>query len=276
MCLMVNFTEKERYDLTDLTALIGILRDPVAGCPWDREQTHASIRQNMIEEAYEAAEAIDREDSDLLCEELGDVLLQVLLHAEIERQAGGFDLGAIADRLCRKLILRHPHIFGTVKVDDSRQVLGNWEEIKRREKNQKTGSDAIDDVPHAMPALMRSQKVQKRAAHAGFEYPDIAGALSDLESEVAELKDAVAGRGDSAEEIGDVLFAAVNVARHAGADAELCALRSCEKFIGRFRAVEQQASDRDIRLKDASPQTLDALWREAKATFDAQKPVNNA
>lgn len=266
---MEKFTGKDKYCLTDLVALIEILRDPVTGCPWDKEQTHASIRQNMIEEAYEAAEAIDRGDRELLREELGDVLLQVLLHAEMERQSGGFDIEAVADRLCRKLILRHPHIFDTIKVDGSREVLNNWEEIKRREKNQKTGSDAIEDVPHAMPALMRSQKVQKRAAYVGFGYPDIDGAMKDLESEVSELKAAIAGRGDAAEEIGDVMFAAVNVARHAGVDAELCALRSCEKFIDRFRVVEQQAKGKGIDLKKASPQMLDELWQAAKVALEA-------
>ena len=266
---MEKFTEKKRYRLTDLVKLVRILRDPVTGCPWDKEQTHASIRQNMIEEAYEAAEAIDRDDRDLLCEELGDVLLQVLLHAEIERQSGGFDLDSIADRLCRKLILRHPHIFGTVEVGGSREVLNNWETIKRREKNHQTGSDAIDDVPHAMPALMRSQKVQKRAAYVGFEYAGADGAVKDLESEVSELKAALAGRGNAAEEIGDVLFAAVNVARLTGADAELCALRSCEKFADRFRVVEWLAKEQGVDLKTAAPSQMDELWRKAKKHLES-------
>jgi tetrapyrrole methylase family protein/MazG family protein len=261
---MDKFEVKDRYGLEDLVALVKALRDPENGCPWDREQTHSSIRQNFIEETYEAVEAIDRADSALLAEELGDVLLQVMLHAEIERQSGGFDIGDVADGICKKLVLRHPHIFGGLKVKGSGEVLQNWEDIKRREKSQKTGSDAISDVPRALPALMRCQKVQKRAAYAGFGRGGIAEAVSCLESELAGLKEAAAGNGEVAEKLGVVIFAAADVARLAGADAELCAGRSCDRFARRFRILEDLAGRRGLELGEAGSRLLDELWREAE------------
>jgi MazG family protein len=261
---MEIFEIKNEYNLSDLVTLVRILRDPVDGCPWDREQTHESIRQNFIEETYEALEAIDRADKSLLEEELGDVLLQVMLHAEIERQIGGFDIDGVSDRICKKLVLRHPHIFGGVNVSESREVLSNWEDIKRDEKDQKTGSDAIDDVPAALPALMKSQKVQKRAAYVGFDYDSVGGALDDLDSELCELKAAIAENTNVEEELGDLIFAAVNVARFVKADAELCAERACEKFAQRFRVVEEMARQQGIDIKTAGMDKLNKLWEKAK------------
>ena len=261
---MEIFEIKNEYNLSDLVTLVRILRDPVDGCPWDREQTHESIRQNFIEETYEALEAIDRADKNLLEEELGDVLLQVMLHAEIERQSGGFDIDDVSDKICKKLVLRHPHIFGGVNVSGSREVLSNWEDIKRAEKDQKTGSDAIDDVPAALPALMKSQKVQKRAAYVGFDYDSVGGALDDLESELCELKAAIAENTNVEEELGDLIFAAVNVARFVKADAELCAERACEKFAQRFRVVEEMARQQGIDMKTAGMDKLNELWEKAK------------
>lgn len=261
---MKQFELKKRYTLADVVEIVRILRDPADGCPWDREQTHESIRQNFIEEAYEAAEAIDRADSNLLREELGDVLLQVALHAEIERQSGGFDMDDVADELCQKLVLRHPHIFGTINARTSDKVLNNWEAIKREEKHQRSGLDAINDVPRVLPALMRSQKVQKRAAYVGFDYDNTGQALDDLESELSELKTAVADGTNIEEELGDVLFAAVNVARFARLDAEQALERACDKFVARFAQVEEMAAARGIDMKTAGLETLDALWKEAK------------
>lgn len=267
---MAAFEVKEAYTLHDLVLLVEALRDPLDGCPWDKVQTHDSIRQNFLEETYEVLEAIDNGNKDQLLEELGDVLLQVVLHAEIERQDGGFDIDGVADRICKKLVLRHPHIFGEIQADNPDQVLGNWEQIKRQEKHQKSGTDAIADVPLALPALMRSQKVQKRAGYVGFDYDGIDGAMHDLESEVEELKQAIAESSNVEEELGDLLFAAVNVARFAKLDAELSLKRACDKFAKRFARVEQLALAGGIDMQQAGMDKLDALWKQAKEVSSAQ------
>lgn len=261
---MAEFSIKPRYTLDDVPLIVRCLRDPETGCPWDKVQTHESIRQDFIEETYEAVDAIDRGDTDNLKEELGDILMQVALHSEIESEKGSFDLDDVADALCKKLVLRHPHVFGDVIADDPETVLKNWEQIKREEKSQKTGSEAIDDVPKAYPALIRSQKVQKRAAYTGFDYRDAAGAMEDLRSEVEELARAISGDGDPAEELGDLLFSAVNVARFISADAELALTRACEKFIARFRITEDLAAERGIDMKKSDLDQLNMLWAESK------------
>ena len=264
---MCVFKIKAEYSLGDLILLVERLRDAENGCPWDRVQTHLSIRQNFIEEVYEAVEAIDRGDSRMLKEELGDVLLQIALHAEIAKEEGCFDMDGVADAVCKKLVSRHPHIFKDVIANTSDAVLANWEELKRGEKEQRTGTQAIADVPRSMPTLMRSQKVQKRAAYVGFDYPDVTTALDGLDSEVRELREAIAGGGDAAEEIGDLIFAAVNVARLSGADADLAAEKACDKFAGRFRIVEALAAERGIDMKDCPIDVLNDLWSKAKAAF---------
>ena len=261
---MADFTIKTKYTLEDVPLIVKCLRDPETGCPWDKVQTHKSVRQDLIEETYEAVDAIDREDAGNLQEELGDLLMQIALHSEMESEKGVFDLDDVADRLCKKLVLRHPHVFGDVVAEDPDTVLRNWEEIKREEKSQKTGSDAIDDVPKAYPALIRSQKVQKRAAYTGFDYSDVSGAMSDLRSEIDELERALSGDGDPAEELGDVLFSAVNVARFISADAELALTRACEKFISRFRITEDLAAKRGIDMKKTDLDQLNRLWEESK------------
>ncbi|MEG0750939.1 MAG: nucleoside triphosphate pyrophosphohydrolase [Oscillospiraceae bacterium] len=261
---MKKFEVKNNYTVDDLEALTRLLRDPVSGCPWDKVQTHESIRQNLIEETYEAADAIDKHDRELLCEELGDVLLQVMLHSEIERQSGGFDIDDVATGICRKLVLRHPHIFGAVVAKDSETVLSNWEDIKRVEKSQKSGTDSVHDVALALPALTRSQKVQKRAGYVGFDYPDVSSAMGDLKSEMSELERALRGDGDIVEELGDLMFSAVNVARFAKTDAELALTRACDKFIRRFEVVERLALQRGIDMKSADMEVLDDLWKSAK------------
>ncbi len=271
---MEKFEIKESYTVNDLIALVHVLRDPEHGCPWDRVQTHESIRQNLIEETYEAADAIDKNDKTLLCEELGDVLLQVALHAEIEKQSGGFGIDEVADGICKKLVLRHPHVFGEVVAKDSDTVLTNWEAIKRVEKSQKTGADSVHDVPLALPALMRSQKVQKRAGYVGFDYPNVQMALDDLRSELEELSAAVEADTNVEEELGDLLFAAVNVARFKKLDAERSLERACDKFVRRFEIVEQLASSRGIDMKNADIDTLNGLWDEAKQKLGANTPEN--
>lgn len=266
---MEKFKIKEKYDINDLIRLVRVLRDPADGCPWDKVQTHESIRKNLIEETYEAADAIDKKDKTLLCEELGDVMLQVALHSEIERQSGGFDIDDVATGICEKLVLRHPHIFSDVVANDSDTVLTNWEAIKRTEKSQKTGTDSVRDVPLALPALARSQKVQKRAGYVGFDYPNVQMAVDSMHSETDELSEALRDGTNVEEELGDLLFSAVNVARLSGLDAEQSLDRACNKFVKRFEIVEQLADARQIDMKTADIHTLNALWDEAKQTFGA-------
>jgi tetrapyrrole methylase family protein/MazG family protein len=261
----VGFEQKESYTVGDLKEIMKLLRSQ-EGCPWDKEQTHASIRKNLLEEAYEAAEAIDLDDMELLREELGDVLLQVVFHAQMESEKGVFDLDDVADGVCKKLIVRHPHIFADVVAETPREVLKNWDNIKRREKGQNTYAATLESVPKTLPALMRSEKLQKRAGKAGFCYPDWQAAFKDLASELEELREA-AGSGDAPhakEELGDLLFAAVNVARHLEVDAEEALVNSCEKFTRRFTEAERLALERGIDMPNAGIEKLDILWGEVK------------
>lgn len=236
------------------------------GCPWDREQTHESIRGNFIEETYEAVEAIDKKDTALLREELGDVLLQVVFHARMEEEAGSFDFGDVVNDICQKLIVRHPHIFSDVTVKDTEEVLDNWEAIKNRVKGTKTQTERLEAVPKVYPALMRSQKVGSRAAKAGMDYQSAETAWKDLESELAELQEAVKEKSQEhmEEELGDLLFSVTNVARHLGIDSEYALTRSCDKFIERFAAAEELAEEQGVNMKEASAAVLDQLWKEAK------------
>ena len=257
--------------MPDLLRIMEILRGE-NGCPWDREQTHASIRGNFIEETYEAVEAIDKEDPVLLREELGDVLLQVVFHARMEEEAGSFSFDDVANDICEKLIVRHPHIFSDVQVNGTEEVLSNWEAIKNQVKGTKSQTERLEAVPRVYPALMRSQKVSGRAAKAGMGYADTAAAWKDLESELQELREAMAQEDldHVEEELGDLLFSTVNVARHLGIDSEFALTRSCDKFIRRFAEAERLAGEQGIEMKDAGPETLDRLWREAKKTVHSR------
>lgn len=261
----MKFVCKDRYGMEDLLEIMEILRGE-EGCVWDREQDHHTIRNNFIEETYEAVEAIDREDPVLLREELGDVLLQVVFHARMEEEAGRFSFSDVCDGICKKLVYRHPHVFGDVKVENSGQVLDNWDKLKKTEKHQQTAASTLEGVSKALPALVRAAKVQKRAGKVGFEYPALADALGDLRSEIAELEEALAGedRDGVFEEMGDVLFSAANVSRLLKADPEEALTRSTEKFIRRFRRMEQAAISNDIELTDCTIDELNDLWREAK------------
>ena len=265
---MVDWTSKHSYDCKDLENIVRILRHP-GGCPWDQEQTHRSIRRNFLEEVYEAAEAIDNEDVDGLKEELGDVLLQVYFHASIEEDAGRFTLDDVADGVCKKLIYRHPHVFGEVNVRSTDEVLSNWEELKKREKHQDTQADAVDAVARTLPALWRAEKVKKKAAKAGFDWADVSGALDKLSEELEELRAAALdGEGDPAEELGDLLLAAVSVGRYLGADPEEALHAACDKFSARFRRTEELAGASGQKMDELSEGELTALWREAKKQLD--------
>ena len=260
---MVEFTLKDRYTYEDLLEIMRILRSP-EGCVWDREQDHKSIRRSFIEETYEAVEAIDNEDPVLLQEELGDVLLQVVFHAQIEAEAGRFTMDDVADGVCKKMIYRHPHVFGSVEVKNSDEVLTNWDALKQKEKHQKSTTDALESVARSLPGLIRAEKVQHKAAKVGFDWDDVSGALEKVREETAEVARAVAGDGDPSEELGDLLFAAVNVARFLKTDPEEAISRTTDKFIRRFAQVEQAARDAGKDLADMSLAEMDALWDAAK------------
>ena len=260
---MVDFQYKDSYGVKDLEEIVRILRAP-GGCPWDAEQTHQSIRRNFLEEAYEAVEAIDEGSPEHLEEELGDVLLQVVMHARMEQEAGRFDLDGVADGICKKLIYRHPHVFGDVAVSGTGEVLSNWEALKRKEKGQATNTDALEAVARSLPALWRAEKVQKKAKKAGFDWSEVSGALDKLAEELEELRQAAAQGTNVAEELGDLLFSAVNVSRFLGVDCEDALNQATDKFIGRFRKVEEQAGERP--MTEMTLAELDQLWERAKET----------
>lgn len=260
---MVDFQKKEKYNFNDLLRIMEILRAP-DGCMWDREQDHQSIRRNFIEETYEVCEAIDEQDPEHLKEELGDVLLQVVFHTEMEKEKGVFDIGDVADGICKKLIYRHPHIFGTVEVGSSEEILRNWDELKRKEKHQETDTSALESVAKSLPGLIRAEKLQKKAAKVGFDWENAQGALEKVEEELDEVKRAMTGDGDPEEEIGDLLFAAVNVARHLKVDPERAMEKTCNKFVRRFAEMERQAQQENKVLSDLSLTELDTLWNRSK------------
>lgn len=262
---MVKFDFKDRYDINDLLRIMELLRSP-GGCPWDAEQTHESIRNSFIEETYEVIEAINKKDRELLLEELGDVLLQVVFHAEMEREKNSFDFSDVCDGICKKLVERHPHVFGSVNVESTDEVLKNWDDIKRKSKGQKTQGSAMEKIPRELPALMRAEKIQSKAKKVGFDWEEIGGALDALESEIKELKAAMhEGIHDEIEnEMGDVLFSCVNVSRFLKVDPELALTRSNEKFITRFLEVERLAKEKNINMKEKTIEELDELWNQAK------------
>lgn len=264
-----------RYDLNDLLRIMQRLRDPDGGCPWDLKQDFQSIVPSTIEECYELAEAIEQEDYPHVAEELGDVLFQVIFYAQLGSERALFDFHAIVHTLADKLVRRHPHVFvpGDLeqRVDpgamDEADVKAQWEAIKRDERRARDQHHALADVPVALPALQRSQKLQKRAAHAGFDWSDSDGVLDKLEEEIAELRLAMhSGQSDAIEdEMGDVLFTCVNLARWLRLDAERSLRRASGKFERRFRRVEELAGARGATLESLDPLALDDLWQAAKA-----------
>ena len=262
---MIDFKQKENYDIYDLIKIMELLRSE-NGCPWDREQNHQSIRSNVIEEAYEVADAIDSGSKEMLVEELGDLLLQVVFHARMDEEAGGFNFDDVCDGICKKLVYRHPHVFGDVDADTSDQVLKNWDALKKKEKKQESFTDTLNSVPKAFPALMRSQKVQKRAARAGFDFDNKSDVYDKVAEEMVELSDAdTLNDGKKIfEEYGDLLFSVVNLARFLNIDAEEALAASTDKFVSRFEKVEQLAIERGIDMPNTPITELDILWDEAK------------
>ncbi len=253
------------YTVEDLRNIMAILRGE-NGCPWDKEQDHLSIRNDLLEETYEALDAIDRLDDTDMVEELGDLLLQVVFHCQIAKEQGSFDFDTVADGICKKLIYRHPHVFSTVTVQNSDEVLDNWDKLKKDEKNQTSFTDTLKAVPKAFPALMRAQKVSKRAHKAGYDFECLSDTVLKLEEELKELKDAISSGDLSAagDELGDLIFSAVNTARFLKVDSEEILTKSTEKFISRFEKAEKSALSKNLKLEDLTPKELDKLWEEAK------------
>lgn len=265
--IVLDFLCKESYDLCDFVALVSYLRSP-NGCPWDQVQTHESIRRNFLEETYEACEAIDAGDLVHMREELGDVLMQVLFHTDIEREAGHFDIDDVADAACKKLVYRHPHVFRRDEPDAP-----DWDTMKQRERAQTTTAEAMDSVARSLPALWRCDKIQSKAAKTGFEWPDVHAALDKVDEEARELRAAVASGDTEAigDELGDLLFAAVKVARFAGIDPEQAAHAACEKFIRRFSAMETAAANDGTALEQCTLAQMLSLWQQAKQTVSAEQ-----
>lgn len=262
---MIDFKFKDKYDINDLISIIAFLRTP-QGCPWDREQTHDSIKKNFIEETYEVIEAINKHSVEGLREELGDVLMQIALHCQMESERNNFDFNDVCNELCQKLIVRHPHVFGDVKAENTQEALKSWDSIKQQTKGYKSRYQSMVSVPVELPALMRAQKVQGKASKAGFDWRDKDGAFSKINEEINELLNAVEHNNQSEieDEFGDLLFSCVNVSRFLNVDSEEALKKATDKFISRFQIVEKLADEKGISMKDSSLDELDLLWDKAK------------
>lgn len=255
--------KKERYTFDDLVTVVEVLRSPV-GCPWDIEQTHKSIRKDFIEETYEVIEAIDTENPELLREELGDVLLQVVFHAQIEAEEGRSTVEDVANDVCIKLIHRHPHVFGEVEADTSEKVLSNWEKIKSEEKERRTVTDKLRAIPPMLPALMRAEKVGKKASC--FDFGSREEVMDKVREELLELDEAIA-EGEHAhveEEMGDLLLTLTSLCRKIGVEPEVALSRATDKFICRFETLENAVIEAGKDINSMSMTELDAVWDEIK------------
>lgn len=257
------FKSKEHYNVYDLAEIVKILRSP-EGCPWDKVQTHETIRQNFIEEVYEAVEAIDNNDAALLREELGDVLLQVVFHCVLETEKNSFTFDDVADEVCRKMIIRHPHVFGDVKADTTEQVLQNWDTIKMDTKSQKKASEAMESVAKNLPSLMRSEKLQKKANRAGFDYAGTDDALKAVSDNFGSLKKSVedGSCSDYEKNIGNLLFSIVALSRFLKTDCEQSLYYACNEFTERFKELEQLSVQKGIDIQDLDASALGQLWKE--------------
>lgn len=254
-----------RYTFEEFMNIITRLRSK-DGCPWDREQTHESLKPCLLEECYETFEAIDQKDSENLCEELGDILLQVALHSVIAKEQGEFDIDDVISAEAEKMIRRHPHVFGDVKVGDSEEVVRNWEEIKKKEKRKENISEELLEIPKAFPSILRAEKIQKKASKAGMDFASCEEVLNKVYEELEELKESIE-TGDISnisEEFGDVLFTMINLSRFLQLNAENSLTNASNKFINRFVDVFALAESRGQDLCELTPVELDALWREVK------------
>jgi tetrapyrrole methylase family protein/MazG family protein len=260
---------KKSGNIQRLLKIMARLRGP-GGCPWDIEQTHQSIRHNLIEECYEALEALDAGDVEAFKEELGDILLQVVFHAQMASEAGKFNFDDVAGAISDKLVRRHPHVFGKARADTSREVLRQWEAIKKTEKTGKddraTQKSILHGVPKHLPALLKADKIQRKAARVGFDWAKVEDVVAKIEEELSEVKTELAKgkRGNFEEELGDLLFAVVNLARFKDVQAEQLLDRCVAKFVKRFHFIEAEVHRRGKRLDQCSLRELDAIWEMAK------------
>lgn len=250
-------------DVSRLREIVARLRAP-GGCPWDREQTHESLRAALIEECYEAIEAIEKADDTNLREELGDLLLHVVMHAHMAGERRAFAFEDVVEGVCEKLIRRHPHVFGDAQASESAQVVRQWELIKRAEKGEQ--SSVMDGLPSALPALLLAQNAQKKAARVGFDWDDVSQVLDKVEEEIKELREAISGgtKDNIEEELGDLLFSVVNLARKAGVESETSLARATRKFVGRFQAVEAEIAADGGRIDQTSAHDMNDLWDRHK------------
>jgi tetrapyrrole methylase family protein / MazG family protein len=259
--------EERRASFYDLVRVMARLRDPGGGCPWDLEQTHRTLRRYVLEEAYEVAEAIDTGDPDKLREELGDLLLQVVFHAQLAAEEGVYEVDDVCATIVEKLIRRHPHVFGEVKAETPDEVLNNWQAIKAAEKGNQDRVSILDGIPASLPALMAAMEVSRRAVKAGFEWPDVGGVLDKVEEEFAELRaevEADAPKEKVSAELGDLLFTLVNVGRRIGVEPEDALRGQMERFKRRFRHIERHAAEQGRPLESLTLNEMEDLWREAK------------
>ncbi|EGT3618856.1 MULTISPECIES: nucleoside triphosphate pyrophosphohydrolase [Clostridium] len=256
-----------KKDFQDLLDIIETLRNP-GGCPWDREQTHESLKSALLEECYEVIDAIENEDEDALIEELGDVLLQVVFHASIGKEDGYFDIMDVIGGISNKMINRHPHVFGNEEANTSEQVLVNWDEIKKEEKGIKTLTEEMQNIAKSLPAATRAYKVQKKAKKVGFDWDDVNCAMDKVKEELNEIKEVYNCEDKSIieGEVGDLLFACINVARFLEVDGELALDKTIKKFIKRFSYIENEAIKNNKNLKDMTLEEMDKLWEEAKTS----------
>jgi tetrapyrrole methylase family protein/MazG family protein len=255
----------KKYKMDNLIGIMKTLRSN-EGCPWDREQNHKSLKPYLIEESYEVLEALEDDDMELLEEELGDLLLQIVFHSQIASENGYFNITDVTTGICRKLISRHPHVFGELKVETTEKVLSNWEEIKREEKEEQSYTESLMRIPKQLPSLMKSYKVQEKAAKVGFDWDDVHGAMKKVYEELKELSDALDSNihDDIYEEIGDILFAVVNVARFLKIRPELALNSTIDKFIRRFSYIEQSAQAKSKNMEEMTLKEMDDLWNDAK------------
>ena len=252
-----------KADFTELVALLERLRSP-DGCPWDREQTHSSLKRFLLEEAHEVFEAIDQEAPQRLAEELGDVLLQVLFHAQIAREAGDFAIADVLTSLRDKLVRRHPHVFGDAEVKHAREVEANWERLKQQEREDEIDLSALGNIPASTPALAYGQLIQDRASRAGFDFDGIDGVLDKVVEEIREMEEA-SSQEERDSEFGDLLFTLVNVGRWMGIHAEDALRQANARFYGRFLQMERIARERGVSFQDMSMRQKEELWQQAKA-----------
>ena len=259
--------EKKSYSIDDLVAIVRVLRSE-NGCPWDKVQTHKTIKKDLLEETYEVLEAIDCDSPEMMREELGDVLLQVVFHTVLESEQGHFELEDVTNDVCRKLIVRHPHVFGDVDVDGVDDVLRNWDTIKMNTKGQETFTDTLKSVPRNFPALMRAQKLGKRAAKSGFDFESAQQAFDGLKSEVEEVEAVLDDKEKAAEELGDLMFSCVNVARKLDLDAQELLTSANDKFLKRFEKLEKLTLQDGEDITKLTPQQLEQYWQRAKKVID--------